>query len=91
MIKETEVEIIGSIINDFGVFKKDRNGERIDFLITHYLSKISNANWTVLYQDPKDKRYWELNYPQSYLHGGGPAALTVLTQQEASEKYEILT
>jgi hypothetical protein len=89
MIKETEIEIVGGNINDFGVFKKDKIGERIDFLITHYLSKISSANWTVLYQDPKDKRYWELDYPQGHLHGGGSAALKVLTQQEASDKYKI--
>lgn len=62
MIKEKEIEIVGGIIFNFGVVKKDRNG----------------ADWTVLYQDPQDKRYWEFHYPEGELHGGGPPSLRVL-------------
>lgn len=49
--------------------------------------KIASADWAVLYQDPLDKRYWELNYPQSHLQGGGSPSLTMLTYEEAKQVF----
>ena len=48
---------------------------RIQQLIRDELVKI--------YRDPKDARLWELSYPQSEMHGGGPAKLTCISSQLA--------
>jgi hypothetical protein len=54
---------------------------RINWLITNYLIKVSSdqVNWTTLYQDLDDLRYWEHSYPYSEMHGGGPPMLECLT------------
>jgi hypothetical protein len=31
---------------------------------------------------------WELTYPQSYLHGGGPPALYKIDENEAHKKFD---
>jgi Immunity protein 27 len=43
----------------------------------------------VLYVDPSDSRYWELIYPDSQLHGGGPPTLRNLSEAAARKKYGI--
>ena len=45
------------------------------------------SGWDVLYRDPADGRYWELTYPQSHMHGGGPPRLTHLSFEQAKTKY----
>lgn len=64
---------------------------RIQQLVSHRLERIgaTDGGWSVLYRDPADGRYWELTYPQSEMHGGGPARLTELSQQEAQQRYDI--
>ena len=47
-----------------------------------------SAGWETLYRDPRDGRLWELTYPQSEMHGGGPRRLHVLSRDEAAAKYE---
>jgi hypothetical protein len=58
---------------------------RIQQLIRDELVKIAkdSSGWRVLYRDPKDSRLWELSYPQSELHGGGPSKLTCISSQLA--------
>jgi len=63
---------------------------RIDHLISHYLLKVAGGGWETLYQDPYDKRYWELTYPQGEMHGGGPPRLRHLPTAEAKAKYHII-
>ncbi|MBC7401430.1 MAG: hypothetical protein H7289_15935 [Mucilaginibacter sp.] len=57
------------------------NCERINWLTSEYFTKISNdpIEWTTLYQDPSDLRYWELSYPHAEMHGGGPPQLECVT------------
>ena len=90
-IDKEETKIIGS--SSFDGFKiiADEQSKRIDWLVKHYLEKISSdgLNWTVLYQDPEDKRYWELEFPQSDEHGGGPPSLVLLSESDAEERYNI--
>lgn len=43
----------------------------------------------MLYKDPTDGRYWELTYPNSEGHEGGPLKLTVMSPEEAEFKYHI--
>jgi len=40
-----------------------------------------------LYRDPDDGRLWELTWPQSDMHGGGPHRLSCLTIDAARMKY----
>jgi hypothetical protein len=58
---------------------------RILQLIRDELVKIATdiSGWRVLYRDPKDSRLWELSYPQSEMHGGGPPKLTCISSQVA--------
>ena len=47
----------------------------------------AEAGWSTLYRDPADSRLWELTYPESELHGGGPPMLRVLQVGSAEDKY----
>lgn len=49
----------------------------IDHLLTHELEKIAEADngWRSLYRHRSDGRLWQLDYPHSELHGGGPRRL----------------
>ncbi len=60
---------------------------RITSLITDGLAKIANGNWSALYRDPSDGRLWELTYPHGDWQGGGPKRLSVITREEAMQRY----
>ena len=62
---------------------------RIKWLVTEKLQEVTTdvSGWDVLYRDPADGRYWELTYPQSLMHGGGPPRLTHLSVEQAKNKY----
>jgi hypothetical protein len=64
---------------------------RISILTQSYLDEVGRdaSGWNTIYRDPNDGRYWELTYPQSNLHGGGPPELRCLDIREAREKYNI--
>jgi len=53
------------------------------------LSKVArdSSGWDSLYVDPSDNRFWELTYPESASHGGGPPHLKCLSRMEVREKY----
>jgi hypothetical protein len=72
-----------------GEIVKDDVCQRIDDLIKNYLNTVKSdqSGWHVLYQDPSDGRYWELSYPETEMHGGGPPRLAVLGSVEAKIKY----
>jgi hypothetical protein len=74
-----------------GKMTADDTSVRIDWLVKHVLTEIATdfSGWDVLYQDPKDGRYWELTYPQSEMHGGGPPRLRYMPEEEARKKYGI--
>jgi len=63
--------------------------ERIEYLVSNVLEEVGRdaTDWDILYRDPHDHRYWELIYPQSHMHGGGPPQLRCLTFTEARIKY----
>ncbi|MFN4276540.1 MAG: Imm27 family immunity protein [Ferrovibrio sp.] len=65
---------------------------RIERLISGHLEKIGAdaSGWDTLFRDPNDKRLWELTYPESHLHGGGPSRLTVIPAELAKRKYNSL-
>lgn len=69
----------------------DNVSKRIEDLVANYLIEVAvdESGWNKLFQDPEDKRYWELIYPESEMHGGGPPLLKKISLLEAKRKYEI--
>jgi hypothetical protein len=67
----------------------DENCSRIRKLTQSHLHEVARdeSGWDLLYVDPSDGRYWELTYPDSHLHGGGPPKLTCISREHARSKY----
>lgn len=88
-IENNEIELIGNWVFQDNKVVEDETTKRINYLKEYYLNKIavSNSGWEVLYQDPNDKRYWELIYLESGYHGGGAPSLVNLSYELAKEKY----
>jgi hypothetical protein len=86
-----ETDLVGKWVKDGNGVVGDEVELRIGELIAHELKKIAvnpdSGGWEVLFRDPHDGRYWELTYPQSQIHGGGPRRLTTLSPAAAFEKY----
>jgi hypothetical protein len=68
----------------------DETTSRIKWLITERLERLGadQSGWQTLYRDRRDSRLWELSYPHSEWHGGGPPKLAVLANEEATRKYD---
>lgn len=64
------------------------NELEIDTLLMR-LVKVANdeSGWDTLYVDPTTKVYWELTYPHSEVHGGGPRSLKIVSGEQALQKY----
>ena len=88
-IRSNETEITGKWLSRDGHAVADEACERINELVRSHLKKLGHdaSGWEVLYRDADDGRLWELTYPQSEFHGGGPPQLRYLTLDEASKKY----
>lgn len=89
-INADENLIVGSWIMDNGKVIGDQACLRIEELRKNYLKKVAVGDWEILYEDPKDNRYWLLEFPHSGYHGGGPPTLKMLTQTEVTEKFGLL-
>ncbi len=81
MIAPGETILAGQWILRDNALVADEVSTRVNWLIANYLLRISCSadGWTVFYKDPKDERLWELSYPQSAMHGGGPPTLRCVT------------
>ena len=88
-LKPEETDLLGKWEVVAGNVVGDVNSERINDLVERYLEKVvvDATGWDTLYRDPDDGRYWELTYPESSLHGGGPPRLTYLSHKQARAKY----
>src|SRR5438093_12221683 len=90
-LESEEVDLCGNwlVQKDRSVIG-DATEQRIQWLTTEKLdaSQMISSGWETLYRDPRDGRLWELTYPQSEMHGGGPRRLHVLSRDEAAAKYE---
>lgn len=91
MLGANETSLVGKWAMKDGRIVADDICERISALTASYLTKVADGNWTVLYQDPLDKRYWELSYPLGELQGGGPPALTNIHETEVRDRYVFLS
>lgn len=70
----------------------DETCKRIEGLTAGALKHLADdaSGWSSLFQDPADGRLWELYYPESEIHGGGPPSLRNVTPLQASAKYSFL-
>ena len=85
-----ETDLLGGWISVNGRTSADVTETRINLLLAGYLEKIASTSdgWDQLYRDPEDHRYWELTFPQSGAHGGGPKRLTNISAESATSKYQ---
>ncbi len=84
-----EVQLEGKWEKVAGKVIADDTALRIKELVSSELTKLatSNGGWDVLYVDKRDGRMWELTYPHSDWHGGGPPSLTHVTKDYVKAKY----
>jgi len=89
MIAPTETRLIGKWLQSEGRTSEDETCKRVTKLVKEYLVRLGDdpSGWDTLYRDPKDGRLWELTYPHSEMHGGGPPELRHLSKDEAARKY----
>lgn len=86
-----ECDLIGKweLVN--GKVVADATTSRIEALVEKELEKVGSdpTGWDTLYRDPQDGRYWDLTFPDSSLHGGGPPRLTSVSGDHARNKYHL--
>lgn len=86
-----ETELVGKWVDENGKVIGDETCQRINELTNGGLELIQDhprhGGWSRLYQDRSDGRFWELSYPQSHMHGGGPPTLRCLSTAEVQSEY----
>jgi hypothetical protein len=84
-----ESDLVGAWALKDGKMMANATARRIQWLIEHQLVELGadSSGWDALYRDPSDGRLWELTYPQSDSHGGGPPRLTCIDSGEVQRKY----
>ena len=85
----TETELVGQWIVKAKVIEGDIVEIRINWLIEYALKKVAEGNWSALYRDPGDNRFWELTYPQGQMQGGGPKRLATVSEDYANARYDL--
>ncbi|MBV6641405.1 MAG: hypothetical protein KI791_11825 [Cyclobacteriaceae bacterium] len=77
-IQPNEYRITGKWEFVNGEMIGDRNCKRIEFLTSEILEEVASdeSGWYTLFFNTELGNYWELSYPQSELHGGGPPELS---------------
>lgn len=85
-----ERELVGSWTVKRGHVAKDDVTIRIEWLVSHVLQRLASdaSGWDTLYRNPSDGKLWELIYPQSEMHGGGPPLLRIVSPATARDKYK---
>ena len=78
----------GNWIHDGKTIVGDGVCEQIERLLPGLTSIASReGGWTRLFRDPRSGEFWELTYPQSHLHGGGPPRLESLSLDQVHARY----
>jgi hypothetical protein len=74
-------------LNDVWSFEGGRMVARgdapaIDKMLEQELEKarVDESGWITIYRHRETGAFWELSYPQSEMHGGGPRRLRLLAQ-----------
>lgn len=90
-LQREETALIGEwqLIN--GIMCQDTTCDRIHWLTTKVLKMIcvDGNSWSALYRDMNDGRFWELTYPKSHMHGGGPPSLCYITDSDVMRRWRL--
>lgn len=88
-LQPNETDLLGDWVVRGAQVEGDETCQRIKWLVDEKLQEVTTdaSGWDILYRDPADGRYWELTYPLSHMHGGGPPRLTNLPSEQAKSKY----
>jgi hypothetical protein len=88
-----ETELVGEWQSRGPRITSDAICARIERLISDYLVSLGTdeSGWDALYRDPVTGRLWELTWPQSDQHGGGPPRLRLVHADEVRPKYGPIT
>jgi hypothetical protein len=88
-----ETELVGQWLSKGPRIIRDAICERIERLIAEYLVSLGTdeSGWDALYRDPVTGRLWELTWPRSDQHGGGPPRLRLVHADEVRPKYGPIT
>ena len=88
-----QTELAGHWLLQDGKLVADANCHLIDDLVSEYLELlalgIADGGWSRLFRDPEDGRLWELTYPESTMHGGGPPTLRAIDAAYASATFGV--
>jgi immunity protein 27 of polymorphic toxin system len=88
-LRPGETDLVGQWLDTSSRIEGDAVCARIEWLIAERLERVAAASsgWDVLYRDRRDGRLWELTYPHSGMHGGGPPRLTAVAPDRVAAKY----
>ena len=89
LLESDRTEYIGGSYFKDGVMYADEVSKLIQRELKDHLAQLGTdeTGWNLLYRDRRDGRYWEMTYPQSSLHGGGPPALRLLAMDEVKSRF----
>jgi hypothetical protein len=89
LLRPDEHDLVGQSLDIGGRIEGDAVTDRIRALVHEHLVRLASSadGWDTLYRDPGDGRLWELTYPHSEWHGGGPPRLRQLEAPETRRKY----
>lgn len=89
MLAKHETKLEGRWLFENGQVTADAVAQRIEQLVSESLQQVavSPDGWGRLFVDSNDQRLWELSFPESEMHGGGPPMLKVVSIESAKEKY----
>lgn len=91
MLEPNEHTLVGHWIDDGNTLVPDEVCKRIESLVHDHLVEIAtdSSGWSVLYKDPLDNRFWELTYPASESHGGGPPLLRSVDTDIVKQRFHL--
>lgn len=86
-LKPEETQLIGMWLDLGSKVVGDAVNDRIIWLVENRLTQLGNSTdgISTLYRDPRDGRTWELSFP----FPGGPAALGVISGEDARARYGV--
>jgi Immunity protein 27 len=90
-LRRDETQLDGAWVKIDGVVNADNVELRIISLTDTQLEKVADTadGWSTLLRDPQDERLWELTFPQSGEHGGGPKRLALISSDDARARYRL--
>jgi immunity protein 27 of polymorphic toxin system len=92
-LADDETELVGQWLVKGPKITADAICARIEGLISGHLVSLGadESCWDALYRDPDTGQLWELSWPQSSLHGGGPPRLRLVLADDVRPKYGQVT